>query len=336
MSPSGSAMLGRLLSSTGLDRLARLSWRGVLILNYHRIGTPSERDDPDLFSVTADDFDRHVRLLADRFQIVAAGTADLDLRRPARRIAITFDDGYRDQAQAARVLERHGVPGTFFICTGFIDAPHAAWWDEIAWLSRHLQADLRPSPWLPQGLPVVGRSLDEVRHAVNLTYKLAAGDSGEAFLDRLAEEAGQERLTADHVRDQWMRWDDIHGLVAAGMEVGAHTVTHPVLATLPPDRQYEEISSSLCRMQEELGRPIDIFAYPVGSRSAFDGRTRAALTELGVRRAFSFCGGVNSRRPPGHTDPYDVLRVGVWRDHTSDVISAMTTLPGFLASARRQ
>jgi len=52
-----------------------------------------------------------------------------------RRLAITVDDGYRDQLQAAEVLRSLGVPGSFFICTGFIDEPHHAWWDEIAWLT---------------------------------------------------------------------------------------------------------------------------------------------------------------------------------------------------------
>src|SRR3954454_21162446 len=64
--------LAGLLRTAGLDRLARLSWRGLLIFNYPRIGRPGEHDDPDLFSATVEDLDAQVALLAARFEIVAA------------------------------------------------------------------------------------------------------------------------------------------------------------------------------------------------------------------------------------------------------------------------
>src|SRR4051812_28288450 len=70
--------MARLLSIGVLDQLARLSWRGLLVFNYHRVGSPTDRDDPDLFSATLEDFDEHVRLLGGRFEIVAAGRTDLD------------------------------------------------------------------------------------------------------------------------------------------------------------------------------------------------------------------------------------------------------------------
>ncbi len=320
-----------LLCSTGLDRLARLSWRGLLVLNYHRIGSPRETDDPDLFSATLDAFDEQVRLLADRFEIVPAGAADLDAARPARRVAITLDDGYRDQVGAARVLARHGVVGSFFVCTGFVDRPHHAWWDEIAWLVAASARALPPSRWLPGGLPAGGPAIVR-RRAVNAAYKEHAGDEGEEFLDWLAGCTGRGRRPAAEARDDWMTWDDVRGLRDAGMEVGGHTVTHPVLATLDADRQREEIAGSLRRLTEELAAPVDTFAYPVGSRASFDDRTLDALRELGVRRAYSFCGGVN---PPGHAQPFDVRRAGVFGDHSSAVVRAMAAVPGVLASPRR-
>lgn len=322
----------RLLCTTGLDRLARLSWRGLLILNYHRIGSPREHDDPDLFSATVEAFDEQVRLLADRFEIVPAGAADLDAARPARRVAITLDDGYRDQAAAAQVLARHGVVGSFFVCTGFVDRTHHAWWDEIAWLTAATPArELPPSRWLPGGLPA-GGSAAVRRRAVNAAFKKYAGDEGEGFLDWLAGHTGRARRPAEQAAADWMTWDDVRSLRDAGMEVGGHTVTHPVLATLDADRQRAEIAGSLRRLTEELGVAVDTFAYPVGSRASFDDRTLDALRELGVRRAYSFCGGIN---PPGHDRPFDVRRAGIFGDHTSAVVRAMAAIPGVLASPRR-
>lgn len=334
MSPmSRTEQFARLLCTSHLDRLARLSWRGLLILNYHRIGVPDEFDDPDLFSATADEFDQQVALLADRFEIIPAGSTELDACRPARRIAITVDDGYADQLQAAEILRSHGVPGTFFICTGFLDEPHNAWWDEIAWLTSGPRArDLPASRWLPDGVAVSGRSADEVRRAVNGAYKQQAGEDGGEFLEWLAGQTGRPRLPAEHAGDRWMSWDDVRGLRVGGMEVGGHSVTHPVLASLRPARQRAEIEVSVQRLRTELEAPVDTFAYPVGSRASFDVHTRAVLSELGIRRAFSFCGGVNS---PRRTDPYDVQRAGVFRNDSPTVVQAMAALPTVLASPRR-
>jgi peptidoglycan/xylan/chitin deacetylase (PgdA/CDA1 family) len=324
--------LAKLLCVGGLDRLARLSWRGLLVLNYHRIGVAGERDDPDLFSATPEGLDQQVGLLADRFEIVPAGAVDVDDGRPARRIALTFDDGYSDQVQAADVLRRHGVVGSFFVCTGFVDRPHHAWWDEIAWLTSASPArDLPPSRWLPTGLSA-GTLASGRRRAVNAAYKEHAGDAGEEFLDWLAAHTGRPRLPVDEAVDQWMTWDDVRGLRDAGMEVGGHTVTHPVLATVHGDRQREEISGSLRRLTEELGTPVDTFAYPVGSQASFDARTTAILHELGVRRAFSFCGGINRRRRSHH---FDIRRAGVFSPQTPTVVRAMAALPAVLASPRR-
>ena len=119
-------------------------WNGLLVLNYHRIGSPNgSLFDHDLWSATQDDFDEQVRLLAANFDVI--GLDDLrpaldDLCAGARRswqsrrfVMITFDDGYRDNFELAfPVLESHGVPGVFFITSGFLDSGRLAWWDEIA------------------------------------------------------------------------------------------------------------------------------------------------------------------------------------------------------------
>jgi peptidoglycan/xylan/chitin deacetylase (PgdA/CDA1 family) len=115
------------------------------------------------------------------------------------------------------------------------------------------------------------------------------------------------------------------------MEIGGHTVSHPILATLDRARQRSEIGRSVTRLREETGGPVDTFAYPVGSRAAFDGHTKAVLDELGVRRAFSFCGGFNR---PGRSQRFDVLRAGVFGE-SPEVVAALAALPGVLASPRR-
>jgi peptidoglycan/xylan/chitin deacetylase (PgdA/CDA1 family) len=319
-------MLARALCTGGLDRLARLSWRGLLVFNYHRIGVPGEFDDPDLFSGTVDDLDAQVALLADRFEVVPAGAASLQGR--GRRIAFTVDDGYRDQLLAAQVFAAHRVPGSFFVCTGFVDDPHHAWWDEIAWLVGGSGADLPASEWLPEGLRRGDPARD--RRTVTTAYKQRAGLRGAEFLDWLAGCTGRPRL-AEVAADRWMSWDDVRSLRRAGMEVGGHTVTHPILATLAPDVQRAEIGGSIRRLRDELGELVDTFAYPVGASDSFDATTTGLLAELGVRRAYSFCGGYNRA---GRTRPFDVRRVGVFGE-SAQIIQATAALPALFGSPSR-
>ncbi|MGB2710613.1 MAG: polysaccharide deacetylase family protein, partial [Conexibacter sp.] len=121
--------------------LARLPlWRGVLVLNYHRVGDGSATPwDHTLWSATAEGFDAQLTFLARHAEVV--GPDDLPALaagRRGRRVLLTFDDGYRDNHEIAYpLLRRHGLQATFFLATGFLDRPHVAWWDEIAWMVRH-------------------------------------------------------------------------------------------------------------------------------------------------------------------------------------------------------
>lgn len=326
---SRTSSLAKLICTGGLDRLARMSWRGLLVFNYHRIGVPDEYDDPDLFSATVEDLAEQVSLLANRFEIVPAGATGLDT--PARRIAFTVDDGYRDQLLAAEVFAAHGVPASFFVCTGFVDEPHQAWWDEIAWLTRGFTTDISPTEWLPDGLRTSALSPDNVRRAVTTAYKRRAGQRGEEFLEWLSGVTGRPRLPAAEATNRWMTWDDVRYVRRAGMEVGGHTVTHPILSRLTPDAQRSEIQGSLQRLRDELGEETDIFAYPVGASDSFDSTTTALLAELGVRRAFSFCGGHNRN---GRTGQFNVRRLGVFGE-SPEVIRATAALPTLFGSPRR-
>jgi peptidoglycan/xylan/chitin deacetylase (PgdA/CDA1 family) len=101
-----------------------------------------------------------------------------------------------------------------------------------------------------------------------------------------------------------MGWDDLRDLSSRGVEVGAHTATHPHLTQLPSAELDDELRVSRERIEEELGRPCRIFAYPYGES---DERVRAAARAAGYEAAFGLPGTINWR------DRYDLPRVGIWR-----------------------
>ena len=106
--------------------------------------------DRGVFSATADEFDQQLAFLKRESDIVRPGDIPDLIKKPGRYVMISFDDGYRDNYDLAfPILKSHGVPATFFLCTGFLDDKMVSWWDEIAWLMRSSQRpELDLSPWL--------------------------------------------------------------------------------------------------------------------------------------------------------------------------------------------
>ncbi len=314
-----------MLSRTGLGRLfaTLLPSSGILVLNYHRIGDGSASPyDRELYSADAEAFDAQIARLARDCDVISPADIETVAGRRGRHVLVTFDDGYLDNYDTAfPILRQHGVPATFFIATGYIDRPRLPWWDEIAWLVRSTAAarlDLRP--WLPAPLaPVDGT--EAAIHAILRAYKSLPATEADGLLARLRIESGVD--TPESIDRLWMDWDMIRDMAAHGMTIGGHTVDHPVLSRLPVERQRHEIETCALRLRAETGRPMEYFAYPVGSPWAFGADTRACLEAAGVKRAFSFYGGHASADSPR----LDTPRMAMERDVGLDDIAAMLCLP---------
>jgi peptidoglycan/xylan/chitin deacetylase (PgdA/CDA1 family) len=308
-------------------------WSGVLALNYHRIGEAARSAyDHGLWSATVDGFDVQVGWLKSHFDIISPDDLPAVLAaRTGRHVLITFDDGYRDNYTGAfPVLKRHGVPATFFVATGFIDAPALPFWDEIAWMVRTShKASVELRPWLPT--PVVFDEPDRERavRAVLRAYKSLPAASTDEFLRAVGEAAGTGRHGAAEVAGLWMTWDMLREMRTVGMSIGGHTVHHPILARLRREGQLREIAGCGRRLADELGEPMRSFSYPNGDPEAFNEDTRACLREAGVRFAFSYYGGF---RTFDDWDNLDVRRVAIESDTTPDWFKAMVALPRVFAA----
>jgi len=334
-------ILAQALAVTGIGSLLRRlrPWSGLLVLNYHRIGEASSSPlDSGVFSATQEQFDRQLAWLKRHADVI--GLDDLDSvasGAPGRSVLITFDDGYLDNFQLALpVLERHGVPATFFITTGFIDGRQVAWWDEIAWMVKHAlrhrwparlatHEALRPDWSLNEAPAVIQRLLQ--------TYKGLPTAEGPGFLDEIAEATGSGRCPLTDDSAPWMTWDQIRRMQEAGQSIGAHTVTHPVLARCNREQQRHEITESKRRIEEMLGRPVTAFSYPVGTADAFTVETEELMREAGIRWAFNFQGGyLDATRSPS-ADRFSLPRIAMEPDLSGPRFQALNTLPGLFARA---
>ena len=193
----------------------------------------------------------------------------------------------------------------FFPATGFLDERNLSWWDEIAWMIRHSsKSGLPESIWW--SAVNWGTDRETAIRTVLRAFKKVSAEDSRLILDFVAEHSGTSRASGRIVAP-WMTWDNLREMVANNMDVGAHTVTHPILSRLSPQDQFQEIHRSKQRLEEMLNRPVNAFSYPVGQSDSFDGSSRQLLDQSGIRWAFSFYGGYTN----GKFDPYDLQRIAI-------------------------
>jgi peptidoglycan/xylan/chitin deacetylase (PgdA/CDA1 family) len=183
---------------------------------------------------------------------------------PPRAAAITFDDGYADNHDVALpILKRHGLCATFFITTGMLDGGRM-WNDTVV---ESIRRTARPTLDLgrvlgePHGRVALGTA-EERRQAIDRVVH-SAMHFGAAARDAAVEEVARQ-CNASLPNDLMLRSVQVQAMHAAGMQIGAHTVSHPILAKLNSADALAQISSSRNHLESLLGKRVGLFAYPSG------------------------------------------------------------------------
>lgn len=250
-----------------LKRAAELGlpWvtRGRLtILIFHRVPATPDPLFPELWA--AAEFEARMRWLARHFLVLPLADAIERLQAgtlPPASAAITFDDGYSDNAEvAAPILERLGLPATFFVADAYLDGGRM--------FNDTVYEALRRFPAGEVELPT--RARERVRLG-DLASRRAAADRLLPELKYLPledREAIGAQLAAQALeplpRDLMMSSAQVAGLVAQGMSVGGHTVRHPILASITPAEAEAEIRANKARLEAIVGGALRLFAYPNG------------------------------------------------------------------------
>lgn len=293
--------------------LAVLSRRGaearLSVLIFHRV---LPQQDP-LFpgEMTADRFDAVCAWVAQWFTVLPLDEAALRLAEgtlPSRALAITFDDGYADNRTiAAEVLRRHDLPCTFFIATGFLDGGRM-WNDTLIESVRRCTAPaLDLSDLLPEvGIMPLGGVEARCRAIGQLIMTAKYREPAER--QKLVE-AVAARARAQLPQDLMMRSEQVLELHRMGMQIGAHTVSHPILARLPRAEAWDEIVQSKRTLEGIVGADVTLFAYPNGKPGEDYGPESVELArKAGFAAAVSTQPGVSNRG----TDLFQLRRFTPW------------------------
>ena len=329
-----------LMDRCGLVGVARAVQRSsAVVLTYHGVLNGSAAYDYLNHNfIAAESFDAQMRYICRHYRPIALRelvAAYREGRRPpARSVVVTFDDGFANNASVAfPILRRHSVPFTVFVTTGLVDTPGAMLWTERAKRSIYLHAGHS-----------VSLRLDGVERTFDLSSPAARAEACKAVLGRLKRLAPSARNEAlddleracgsqpvrEHERERYefMTWAQARELAAAGVEIGSHTVTHPILTTLDTGTLRDELVESKRRVESMLGRECVSFAYPNGSPADFGLREKTALRDSGYLCGLSLNGSLNDS-----PDVYEVDRINVGRH--LDPAGFHVAMTGILGAARR-
>lgn len=273
---------------------------------YHRV--TELPNDPFLLSVAPRHFAEHLEVIRKHTtpirleQLIEALQAG---RVPNRAIVLTFDDGYADNLYHAKpFLEHYEIPATVFVTAGQVGSQSEFWWDELdrlllqpGTLPDRLRLSINGNEYeWESGAPTMYTEQDYHRdRSWNVECQEDPNPRHHLFRDlfkRLHSLPYQERCKAMNDLLAWsgaepisrpthraLSLEEVVLLAKDGIiEVGAHTMMHPVLAALPVAEQQNEIQQSKERLESILRSPVRSFAYPNGSSTP---ESAAALQQAG-------------------------------------------------------
>jgi peptidoglycan/xylan/chitin deacetylase (PgdA/CDA1 family) len=271
------------------------SRRRYQVLVYHKVSPDPHPYFPPLLP---ENFERQVLFLKRHYTL-------LDLEElverccknsiPRKAVAISFDDGYRDNYDFAfPILRKHGIPATIFLTTSAIDNRQKIWHDRV---------------------------FDSFRFATKQSAALILEDvirraKGMGSSERLEYVRKIEEQLAPNIPEEFktpmLCWRQIMEMSKAGISFGSHTCTHPILSRENSAELRRELVNSKKEIEACLGRNTALLAYPNGQKHDFSSEVIKETREAGYKCAFTTIMGSNRRTDnlytlkrgqPWQTDP---------------------------------
>jgi peptidoglycan/xylan/chitin deacetylase (PgdA/CDA1 family) len=266
----------------------RLSPPRLKILAFHSVD-----DTPDYInlSVTPAQLTAVASFLTQRFELLSMDDVASILmgRRALERdaVAITFDDGYRDNYEHAfPILRRFGIPATIYVTTECVDSgrPPAAYVVHAALAgAREAELDLAE-----HGLPAMSLRDWSAKRAAILALDARAKALGRQERDALVDAILAKVKGAASTRayqNRMLSWEQVRELQQNGVLIGGHSLSHPVLAELGADELKAEVAGCKVRIEERTGCAIRHFAYPYGGPVEVTPPVVAAARDAGYQSA---------------------------------------------------
>jgi peptidoglycan/xylan/chitin deacetylase (PgdA/CDA1 family) len=335
---AGKQLLFEVLFRSGAVHLFRGRSRdSVLVLIYHDILPPGFPEQNPLFGMTVSttEFEWQLRYLRKRYAPISfqqfADWFFNGAMLPPNPVLITFDDGHRNNLDfALPALKKLGFPAVCFAVAGSLGEKSLTWFEDAyyrlmftPYLSWKLtNGEVRPLTSPAERSAACGRFF-------TLCRSLSA-DEQHREIQSLQSQLGVESPNVQFPgRFEFLSADDLRSLQENGIEIGAHTMTHPILSTLAPYSAQIEIRASKAQLEKNLPMPVRAFAYPFGAPDLdFTERDRDYVRQSDFTLAFAGEGGSVKKT----CDAFNLPRVGIGRMNRAQFATTITGTTATLKS----
>lgn len=296
--------------------------RQLAILRYHAICEDVSEPYADAaICVTPAAFEQHVRYLAAHYRVLplpdATRLLKADKPLPANAVSITFDDGYADNFEAARVLHRYGLAATFYLTTSCLGDGQPFWPTELRTLVAKMSGPTLTIETPRREVLALATPQDRYR-AVRLLTRLCKSSTipvRETLRAELRQLAGIDQRPTPTM----LTWDQVAEMVRLGMDAGGHTLTHTNLPSAGPDDAWKEITGCRAALREHLGVDATQFSYPNGGAERYHSPELHQMVErAGFDASASSANGFASQR----SNPYALERIEV-EERLEDLVFAL-------------
>jgi peptidoglycan/xylan/chitin deacetylase (PgdA/CDA1 family) len=226
---------------------------------------------------------------------------------PERCVSVTFDDGYANNLHLAYpLLEKHRVPATIFVASGYVESEDLFPFDRLRLISFFHSQELAAKPtWRDALLPYRHHPLDTVLERAEKWWGRSRG---------LLSAAQNETLRP-------LRVEELRSLDPHLIELGSHGHTHCIFRNETAPRRRNEITRSVQALRKWTGRAVTLFSYPNGERDDFNEADKSVLRSEGIAAAVTTMPGAN----PLRCDPLELRRYPVGLFHDSSAFAAEVT-----------
>ena len=283
------------------DLMRSASPNTLTVLNYHRIDDPTRPGfntfKPNV-SATPAQFEEQMDYLSQKYNPVSGRDIAEWLhggrKLPPNAALVTFDDGYYDNLQHAYpVLKARNIPAIIFLTTNHIDSSVPFYWDFVAYCFDNTTGDDADFPlfgsrhWYDAGS----------RNGVMVEWMTWAKTLPETEKQKQVDclpEVLNVSVPDDLSAGLTLTWSDVRHLSANGIEMGSHTLNHPILTRIGLDEAKKELELSKKQIEAETNLPVVSFAYPNGHRPDFNQDVVECVRQTGYQVAFTLLSGLSS------------------------------------------
>jgi peptidoglycan/xylan/chitin deacetylase (PgdA/CDA1 family) len=259
------------------------------IICYHTVGNTGV---PFFCPLTAALFEKQIQFLKQNYRVISLSQMLEEMQSglsTSPAVVLTFDDGYRGVYEVAYpIMKKHGVTATTYLMGKSIDENTVAWYDRI--FSSVLNPATLTVRFAGKDRVLPDREAKLTLAAEIVTNLRSMPDQGRIDFCRKFE--NEYPVVLADLQNRFMTWEQAAAMSRDGFSFGCHTMTHPVLSKVSPEKLVAELSECKSLLEKKLGSACLDFAFPFGRLA--ECVSQEAISSLGFRSAVTTVYGTNS------------------------------------------